>query len=86
MVHVTDMDSTTSGRIKEARLRAGLSLHRLAVKADVTPHTVIAWEKGDREPRGDELRAIADACGVDAGWLLTGERASGQAVSDEDAA
>lgn len=76
MVHVAAMDSTTSGRIKEARQRAKLSLHRLAVKAEVTPHTVIAWEKGTREPRGDELRAIADACGVDAGWLLTGEGAA----------
>jgi DNA-binding transcriptional regulator YiaG len=41
-----------SGAAKSIRLAAGLSLGEVARAIDVTPATVLRWERGERVPTG----------------------------------
>lgn len=42
----------TSGRARELRLGAGLSLAAVAADCEVAPAAVLRWERGERTPRG----------------------------------
>lgn len=54
-------------RIKELRgsVRPRMSQAELARRAGVTPHAVYLWESGRRHPTPENLRAIAEALGVE---------------------
>jgi transcriptional regulator with XRE-family HTH domain len=53
--------------LKELRIKAKLTQAELARKLNVTQSAVSAWEKGDKFPRKDRLRALCKLldCKVD---------------------
>ena len=57
-------------RIKEARLKAGLTQAELAKLLDVDPHTVWYWESGRMKPSADNLVQLSNRLGVSGDWLL----------------
>ena len=59
-------------RIKEAREKAGLTQAELGEKIGVTGVAVMRYEKGQRQPRPEQLQRIAAALNVSAGFLLDG--------------
>ena len=67
--------STALGlRIKKSRTDKGMTQTELATKADCTKGAVSQWEKGDViNLRIERLFKVADALGVDARWLATGQ-------------
>lgn len=60
-------------RIIERRKRLGLTQEALAEKADVTTQFVSYAESGKRAMRPENLLKMANALGVSADYLLTGE-------------
>lgn len=53
-----------SEKIKSLRLARGLTQQQLADKLNINRTTISNYENGNREPRLNELTAIADALGV----------------------
>lgn len=70
------MSDTIGHRITKAREKAGLTKHALSIAVECYPATLASWEAGRAEPRATDVVAVATACGVDAGWLLTGDGAA----------
>lgn len=64
-------------RIKQARERASMTQSELARAVGVRPQSVQQWERGETDPRGKRMDAIAGALGVDKLWLLLGAEAPG---------
>lgn len=52
------------GKIKALRLGRGLTQQQLADKLNINRSTISNYENGNREPRLNELTAIAEALGV----------------------
>jgi transcriptional regulator with XRE-family HTH domain len=52
------------GKIKALRLGRGLTQQQLADKLNINRSTISNYENGNREPRLNELAAIAEALGV----------------------
>lgn len=50
---------TIPEKIKQARIEAGLTQHKLAELCGVATRTVIRWETGDRLVDTDHLRIVA---------------------------
>lgn len=65
---------TIGERLKEERLRLGLSQTAAGALADVTKMSQINYEKGERMPDAAYLEAFA-AAGADVLYILTGQRA-----------
>ena len=59
-------------RIREARIRRGLSQEALADRLGVSKAAVSGWETGKSRPFGSRLAQLAETLGVDAGWLTFG--------------
>lgn len=59
-----------SYRLKELRVRNGLSQEQLAVTMGVTPSTVGKWERGEREPTFEMLTKLANYFGVSLDFLF----------------
>ena len=57
-------------RIKIARKNQGLTQKELAERAGTATGTIQQYELGKRQPRADQLRAIASALGVTVDYLL----------------
>ena len=57
-------------RIKIARKNQGLTQKELAARAGTATGTIQQYELGKRQPRADQLRAIASALGVTVDYLL----------------
>jgi transcriptional regulator with XRE-family HTH domain len=70
-------------RIRRARKAAGLLQADLAAVCGVRELAISHWEKGRTVPRADAAAKIADRCGVDAGWLVTGA-GEGPALDDDE--
>lgn len=62
---------TLSDRLAKARRTAGLEQAELAARLGLSLKTVSRYERGE-SPRYDTLINWAEACGIDANWLLTG--------------
>lgn len=58
-------------RLKEARLRAGLSQTELAERIGVSRGAVGQWETGDSNPSNANMRSAADVLGVNVDWLAS---------------
>ena len=69
-------------RLKSERSRLGLNQAEFAALGGVKQHAQFQYEKGMRRPNSDYLSAIT-AAGVDAYYLLTGEKASRLENEDE---
>lgn len=65
---------TIGQRIKEARKNAGLTQRELAEKSGTATGTIQQYELGKRQPRIEQLQAIASALGVTTNYFLTGEK------------
>jgi len=61
---------TTGQLIKAARKKAGLTQARLSELAGVATITIQQYELGKRQPRIEQLQAIASALGVGVGQLM----------------
>lgn len=61
---------TVGAHIKAARQKAGLSQEELAGIVKTTKSTISKYENGLRQPRIEQLQAIAAALGVSVGSLL----------------
>jgi transcriptional regulator with XRE-family HTH domain len=57
-------------RLRDWRLKRGLTQEELARKADVPTVSVSHFETGHRFPNAESLRRLADALGVSADYLL----------------
>ncbi len=57
-------------RIREARLRAGLTQREVGELVGVKTHTVWCWESGRMKPTHEHLVELVAQCGVSAEWLL----------------
>ncbi len=57
-------------RLRDWRLKRGLTQEELAGKADVPTVSVSHFETGHRFPNAESLRRLADALGVSADYLL----------------
>lgn len=57
-------------RLKEMRLRRGLTQTELAQRAGVTKRQIIRWEKGENEPDAWSIGRLAKALDVTSDWFL----------------
>ena len=62
-----------SNRIKEARLKSGLTQEQLANMIGTAKSTVTGYEKGNRTPPAATVGLIADATNVDVNFLYQDE-------------
>ena len=64
---------TVGERLRRSRERKAWTQAELASRAQVTQLTIIRIENGKTRPRLPTVRKLADALGVDPGWILFGE-------------
>ncbi|HHQ3752213.1 MAG: helix-turn-helix transcriptional regulator [Staphylococcus epidermidis] len=57
-------------RLKELRLKKGLTQTELGEKVGVKQNTFTNWEKGKREPSFENLIKLADLLEVSLDWLF----------------
>lgn len=57
-------------RIKEVRLRSGLTQEALASQMGIAKTTLTGYEKGYRDPKSDKLAKIAIICDTTVDYLL----------------
>lgn len=60
-------------RLKQVRIKAGLTQKQLAEAAGVTDAIVGIWESGKAKPSTKNLEMICNLLGVDMAWLLQGD-------------
>ena len=60
-------------RMELARRHARLTQAEMAQALEVAPLSVTRWEREQRTPKAHVLMSWALVCGVDLGWLETGE-------------
>jgi transcriptional regulator with XRE-family HTH domain len=60
----------SGNKIRQARLRAGMTQSELARKVGVSERNIVRWEGGRHQPRLEHVVAIAEACGVHVADLL----------------
>jgi transcriptional regulator with XRE-family HTH domain len=78
--------STIHERIREARLRAGLTQEALAREIGTRAMSISDWERGTRTPKAVHVAAIASVLEVSADWLIHGsETKFGEHVVRDDA-
>ena len=58
-------------RLKDARLKAGLTQAELAEKVSVTARTIQNYEMGTRKPNSKIVAALAAALGTTVDYLLS---------------
>ena len=61
-------------RLKELRKKAGLTQSELANAIGASLLTIFRWEKGERQPRMDEIKKLAQALNVTDSELLNGKQ------------
>ena len=64
---------TTGERIKEARIKCGLTQKELGERLGLSYQAVAQWENNLRHPKPETLARIADAIGIDVIYLLSDE-------------
>jgi XRE family transcriptional regulator, regulator of sulfur utilization len=72
-----ELKTAIGGRIKQARLAAGMSQETLATLAGVDRSMVSLWERAAHSPGAVTVVRLAEALGVPVGWLLLGEGRDG---------
>lgn len=66
--------STIADRIKEICAQKGTSMYKLEKQLNLGNGTIGKWGKNGRQPTYDKAVAVANALGVSADYLLTGEQ------------
>ncbi|MBQ3456831.1 MAG: helix-turn-helix transcriptional regulator [Synergistaceae bacterium] len=64
------MSDNFGDRLRKLRKKSGLTQEKLADAVGVSLLTLFRWEKGERSPRIDEIKALAKALGVSEADLL----------------
>lgn len=64
-----------SDRIKQLRIRHGLTQDQLGEICNAGKSAVSQWEKGDTKPTIDNMVALQARLGFSIDWLLTGDAA-----------
>lgn len=64
-------------RLKDARLRLGLTQHEVGERAGIRAPTITRYEKGANLPSATALVGLASALDVSVEWLLLGEQGAG---------
>lgn len=72
-------------RIKEVRIKTGLSLTKFAETLGLTVSAVSLYESGKRIPSNAVLTSISKAFGISYAWLKTGEGPMKDPLADDDA-
>lgn len=72
-------------RLVETRESLGMTQRELAIKLGITPTRLNYWEKGKREPDMLYIKALAEALGVTADWLICAENAKKYIVASKEA-
>lgn len=57
-------------RLKDARLKNGITQQQLANAIGVAKSTLTGYEKGNREPDVQKIKKLSSALGVDANYLI----------------
>lgn len=57
-------------RLKELRIKSGITQNELAKKLNVTGQTLLNWENGIYEPKIHQLIQLADFFGVTVDYLI----------------
>ncbi len=70
---ITDRNLVIGRRIAAARRNSGLSQSALATMLSLSPGAVTQWETGRAMPTPEKFQHLAEALGVEASWLLTGD-------------
>src|SRR5882757_3452434 len=65
-------NTTLAQKVKELRMSAGSSQEELAEKTQLSLRTIQRIENGETQPRGDSLKRLALALGVDTEELTAG--------------
>ena len=60
-------------KLRELRKKAGLNQTQLAEKIGVSLLTLFRWEKGERQPRVEDIRKLANALNVSENDLLSND-------------
>lgn len=68
---------TIGQRIKERRSELKFTQRSLGKRAGVAHVTISQWERDETSPRGDNLFKLADALGVEPGWIVKGDGDTG---------
>ena len=71
-------------RIKQARVKSGLTQAGLAGLLGVTPHTVWYWEAGRSKPAHERLVNLAACCDVTTDWLLGRDIVEAEVLDEAD--
>lgn len=72
-------------RLVETRESLGMTQRELAMKLGITPTRLNYWEKGKREPDMLYIKALAEALGVTADWLICAENAKKYIIASKEA-
>lgn len=67
------MNQTIGERIRRALELRGMKQTALAEAVGTSPAAVTAWVSDRKPPKAENLRAVAEALGVDASWLQFGQ-------------
>ena len=57
-------------RVREARVKVGLTQAGVARLLGVSPHSVWSWENAKTQPNHEHLMELASRCEVSTDWLL----------------
>jgi transcriptional regulator with XRE-family HTH domain len=61
-------------RLREARINAGKSVPRVALRMDVSTQKVFGWESTGELPTLDEFASLCDYYNADPAWILFGNK------------
>jgi transcriptional regulator with XRE-family HTH domain len=71
-------------RIKEARVRVGLTQRQLSEMVGVSPHAVWSWEAGKMKPTPEHLLEVAYRCETSTDWLLGRDVVEAEILKEAD--
>ena len=71
-------------RIREARLKAGLTQRRLSELLGVSAHAVWSWEAGKMKPTPEHLLELAYQCETSTDWLLGRDMVEAEILKEAD--
>ena len=71
-------------RIKEARLKVGLTQKEVSELVGVTPHAVWSWEAGKMKPTHEHLVELAHHLETSTDWLLGRDAVEAEILKEAD--
>lgn len=69
-------------RLKEIRLKSGLSQAAFGAAVGVTANTQIRYEKGHRHPDTEYLQSVANKFSVNFNWLIGGDKVDANTIHE----